>query len=92
MIVDDEPRTWAATTLDQLTPTDFDAVIEAGPRRVEFVLLGTGPVQALPPREVREALKAAGIGLEFMDTPAAARVYNVLASEGRRFAAALIAI
>jgi uncharacterized protein len=41
---------------------------------------------------VREALQRAGIGLEFMDTPTAARVYNVLAAEGRRLAAALIAV
>jgi uncharacterized protein len=32
------------------------------------------------------------MGLEVMDTPAAARVYNVLAAEGRRLACALIAI
>jgi uncharacterized protein len=37
-------------------------------------------------------LRQAGIGLEFMDTPAAARLYNVLVSEGRRLAAALIAV
>ncbi|MFA5600954.1 MAG: Mth938-like domain-containing protein, partial [Phenylobacterium sp.] len=46
----------------------------------------------LPPREVREAVRAAGLGLEFMDTPSAARTYNVLTSEGRRVAAALIAV
>ena len=37
------------------------------------------------------ARSAAGIGLEFMDTPAAARLYNLLTFEGRRVAAALIA-
>ena len=92
LILNDEPRAWSATSLEALSPASFDAVIAAGPREVEFVLLGTGAVQALPPRAVRDALRAAGIGLEFMDTPAAARVYNVLASEGRRLACALIAI
>jgi uncharacterized protein len=33
-----------------------------------------------------------GIGLEFMDTPAAAKLYNLLTAEGRRVAAALIAV
>lgn len=56
------------------------------------MLLGVGLVNALPPRPVRDALKAAGVGLEFMSTEAAARTYNVLASEGRRLAAALIAV
>jgi len=56
------------------------------------VLLGTGARNGLPPRAVRDGLRAAGIGLEFMDTPAAARLYNVLTAEGRRLAAALIAL
>ena len=38
------------------------------------------------------SVNAAGVGLEFMSTEAAARTYNVLASEGRRMAAALIAV
>ena len=59
---------------------------------VEFVLLGTGLIQGLPPRALRDGLKAAGIGLEFMSTEAASRTYNVVASEGRRVAAALIAV
>ncbi len=91
LVIDDQPRTWAATSLAQLTPEDFAEVFAAG-GAVEFVLLGGGLVNALPPREVRDALKAAGIGLEFMSTEAAARTYNVLASEGRRLAAALIAV
>jgi uncharacterized protein len=67
-------------------------VLSAGAGEVEFVLLGTGMRNALPSREVRDGLRLAGIGLEFMDTPTAARIYNLLTSEGRRIAAALIAI
>jgi len=55
-------------------------------------LLGTGPTQSLPPRGVRDALRVAGLGLEFMATEAAAKLHNVLASQGRLFATALIAI
>ena len=91
LILADEPRSWTPTSLETLTAADLAPIIERA-REVEFVLLGTGAVQALPPRPIREALQAARIGLEFMDTPAAARLYNVLASEGRRLAAALIAI
>jgi uncharacterized protein len=67
-------------------------VFAAGRAEVEFLLLGVGPRNAPPPKPIRQALLAAGIGLEFMDTPAAARLYNVLTSEGRRVAAALIAV
>lgn len=91
LILDDQPRDWAATAQADLTPESFAEVFAAG-GAVEFVLLGVGLVNALPPRSVRDALKAAGVGLEFMSTEAAARTYNVLASEGRRLAAALIAV
>lgn len=92
LILKDAARPWPVTSLAELTPESLAEVIAAGPREVEFVLLGVGPRNAMPPRPVREALSKAGIGLEFMDTPAAARMYNVLTSEGRRLAAALIAI
>ncbi len=92
LILNDEPRRWPIADMAELTPAAFDEVIAAGPGVVEFVLLGTGAKQALPPRAIREALSAAGLGLEFMSTEAAARTYNVLASEGRRMAAALIAV
>ena len=91
LIIDDQPRDWDVAALADLTPESFAEVLAAG-GAVEFVLLGVGLVNALPPRPVRDALKTAGLGLEFMSTEAAARTYNVLASEGRRLAAALIAV
>ena len=92
LILDDEARDWPVTSPAELTAQSLAQVIEAGPRGAEFLLIGMGPRNAQPPREVREAVRAAGLGLEFMDTPAAARMYNVLTSEGRRVAAALIAV
>jgi len=92
LILGDEPRNWPVGALSDLTMADFEPVLAAGASEVEFVLLGVGARNALPPRGVREGLQAAGIGLEFMDTPSAARLYNLLTSEGRRLAAALIAV
>ena len=92
LIVGDRPFDWRPREIAGLAPEDFAAVLAAGLAVSEFVLLGTGAVQALPPRAVREALKAARLGLEFMSSEAAARTHNVLASEGRRFATALIAV
>lgn len=91
LILDDVPLDWPVASLGALTLDDFAPVFAAG-AAVEFVLLGTGLTQALPPREIREGLRARGLGLEFMSSEAAARSYNVLASEGRRMAAALIAV
>lgn len=92
LILGDEARPWDVTSLAELTTEALAAVLAAGRTEVEFLLLGVGVRNAQPPREVRDALRAAGIGLEFMDTPAAARLYNVLTAEGRRLAAALIAV
>lgn len=91
LILDDVARDWSAASLAALTLDDFADVL-ANRGAVEFVLLGTGLTHGLPPRDVRDGLRAAGIGLEFMSTEAAARTYNVVASEGRRVAAALIAV
>jgi uncharacterized protein len=92
LILADEARSWPVAAMADLRLADFQAVLDRGAADVEFVLLGTGSRNALPPREVRDGLRAAGIGLEFMDTAAAAKLYNLLTSEGRKLAAALIAI
>jgi uncharacterized protein len=92
LIVADEARAWPVAAFADLTLESLAPVFEAGRAEVEFLLLGVGARNAQPPRAIREALLAAGLGLEFMDTPAAAKLYNVLTSEGRRLACALIAV
>jgi uncharacterized protein len=92
LILADTPAEWRPASLAELVVDDFQAVLAAPPGTVEFVLLGTGPVQGLPSRTIRDAVEAAGLGLEFMATDAAARLHNVLAQQGRLFATALIAI
>ncbi len=92
LILKDVAVAWPVSTLSDLSVDHISEVIAAGSIEVEFLLLGTGARNGLPPRELRDALKAAGIGIEFMDTPTAARMYNLLTAEGRRLAAGLIAI
>jgi uncharacterized protein len=92
LIVDDAARPWPVGSPAELTPESLAPVLAAGRAGAEFLLLGMGARNALPPRAVRDAVRAVGLGLEFMDTPQAARLYNVLTSEGRRLAAALIAV
>ena len=92
LIVGDRVQPWPVASLAELSVEALKPVFDAGRAEVEFLLLGLGAKNALPPRAIREALLAAGMGLEFMDTPSAARLYNVLTAEGRRLAAALIAI
>jgi uncharacterized protein len=60
--------------------------------RIDFIVFGTGETLAYLPIPLRTALEAAGIGTEVMATPTACRSYNILASEGRRVAVALLPI
>jgi uncharacterized protein len=83
---------WPVGPLDALRPEDFSDILSAGLIAVEFVLLGTGVFTAIAPKPVREALKQAGMGLEMMNTPEACRLYNVLSTDGRRVAAALLPV
>jgi len=56
----------------------------------EIILLGTGTKLRFPPPEIVAPLVRAGIGVEVMDLQAACRTYNILISEGRKVAAALL--
>lgn len=59
---------------------------------VDVLFVGTGAEVAHLPAGLREPLEAAGLGVEAMTSPAAARTYNVLLSEGRRVALAMLAV
>ncbi len=71
---------------------DDVAAILALADTIDVVFIGTGAEIAHLPVVFREACDAAGIGVEPMASPAACRTYNVLLSEGRRVAAALIPV
>jgi uncharacterized protein len=59
---------------------------------IDVLFVGTGAEIAHLPADLRDALEGAGIGVEVMASPAACRTYNVLLSEGRRVALALIPV
>lgn len=59
---------------------------------VDVVFLGTGGEIAHAPDHITEALNERGVGLEVMASPSACRTYNILLSEGRRVAVALIPV
>jgi len=80
---------WPVTRMEELTPGSLAALATA-PAPTELLVLGCGARAMFVPPALRAALKAAGFGLEVVDTGSACRVYNVLLAEGRRVAAALI--
>ena len=79
---------FADASLENLAPV----LAAGGEGHVELLLLGQGSQMQLVPPDLRQALRAAGVVLEPMDTGAACRTYNVLMAEGRRIAAALIPV
>jgi uncharacterized protein len=91
LVIDGVPRS-GGVILNPETVLDwdggnFDAAIIAPPP--EFILLGTGATLMRPDPALVAAYDAQGIGIEAMDTRAAARAWTLLRSEGRWISAAL---
>ena len=91
LILPDGVYPWAVRDAGQITEEALQPVL-AYESALDFLILGTGKVQLFPDRDLHRAFADAGIGLEAMDTGAAARTYNVLFAEERIFAAALIVV
>ena len=80
---------WDAPALAELTLAHVESVLALDPAP-EFLLLGTGAFMAFPPRAFTASLEEKGIGVEAMDSRAAARTWGLLRGEGRWIAAALM--
>ncbi|MCW4456325.1 Mth938-like domain-containing protein [Flavobacterium sp. MXW15] len=78
---------WPVRAISELTPDHLQPLLALNPA---LVLLGTGERQVFPPAAVMATCLTRGIGIEVMTNAAAARTYNVLASEGRRVVVALL--
>lgn len=82
---------WRAPTLAALALADIEPILGLRPPP-EFILLGTGARFAFPPAAFRDEIEARGIGMDAMDSRAAARAWGLLRGEGRWIAAALMAL
>ena len=71
---------------------DDSATLVAVAAQIDVVFVGTGAEICHIPPGLRDPVEAAGPGIEIMASPAACRSYNVLLSEGRRIAAALLPV
>ena len=83
-----------ATSVDDLDPIELAPLFDERAENcssIEFLIVGTGARLAPIPKALRAALSRASLRFEAMATGPALRVYNVMQSEGRRVAAALIA-
>ena len=80
---------WDSPALADLTPELIVPLLTIVPIP-EFLLLGTGPTLTFPPRPFVRALEERGIGIEVMDSRAAARTWGMLRSEERWIVAAIM--
>ena len=78
---------WDITGIELLASDHIDQVLSFKP---ELIIIGTGNKLIFPAVEVYSAIIKLGIGVDFMDTRAACRTYNILMSEGRDVVAGLI--
>jgi len=78
---------WQAASFTDLADAHFKQIADLQP---EVVLLGTGATHRFLHPKHYQCLTDKGIALECMTTAAACRTYNILMSEGRNVAAALI--
>lgn len=79
---------WAPPPIADLGLDALAALLALDPQP-EFLILGTGTTLVRPPARLVNALAARGIGIEPMDSRAAARAWGVLRAELRWIAAAL---
>ena len=77
---------WLRKDRQRLSGSDLLALLTLD---VDILLVGTGPIQEIPDVSVYRAFVDKGIPIEFMNSAAACRTYNILAGEQRRVGAGI---
>ena len=91
IVLPNQTISWDVNVLSDVNLGSLAPVL-AGDPRVEILLIGCGEMMQLLPRSLMDTCRQKGLAIDAMDTGAACRTYNVLAAEGRRAAACLIAL
>lgn len=91
LVFADKTEQWSVQSWDAVTADDFTALFASEPQP-EMVVIGCGERFQMLTRALKQPFRDRGIAVEAMDTGAACRTYNILLAEGRRVAAALIAV
>ena len=91
LVMSEETTLWPAIqaadiSIENLYPLFSQSI------KPNIILIGCGPKFLAPPIKLRSEIKEKGAVLEWMDTGAACRTYNVLLTEERQVVAALIAV
>jgi uncharacterized protein len=78
---------WDCESFEALGAAHFEQLASLG---AELIIFGSGQRIRFPQPQWLRPLMAQRTGVETMDTAAACRTYNILASEGRHVVAALL--
>lgn len=87
LLTPQEAAPWEAPSVQNLGVAEIEPLLALDPLP-EFLLLGTGDTLIHPPRAFVRAVEERGIGVESMDSRAAARAWGVLRAEERWIVAA----
>jgi uncharacterized protein len=82
---------WPVTKPEQIDRYSLAKVFELA-NAIDTLIVGSGTDVWVPPRGLREELRAVKVVLDAMQTGPAIRTYNIMLGERRRVAAALIAV
>ena len=91
IVLPNQTISWDVNVLGDVNLGSLAPVLAEDPR-IEILLIGCGEMMQLLPRSLMDTCRQKGLAIDAMDTGAACRTYNVLAAEGRRAAACLIAL
>ncbi len=93
VVMRERTELWPIADASDVTLASLETVVaEARRLPIDILLIGSGARPAPFPATLRAELRAVGMALEWMDTGAACRTFNILLAEERRIAAALIAV
>lgn len=81
------PMPWAISYFKELNHSHFEDLIKQQP---DLIIIGTGIQQLFISPNIIQTLMKKNIGVECMNNHAACRTYNILMTEGRHVALALI--
>jgi uncharacterized protein len=84
-------RAWPVATRDDISEETLAPVLDLA-ERLDFVVLGYGREPWPVPERLRAPFRGRKLSFDAMTTGAAVRTYNVMVAEGRRVAAALVAV
>ena len=89
LVFPEKIQAWGITVCHDV---NIDSLADAIGNPPLILVIGCGATFVPPPKNLHTALKDIGTSLEWMDTGAACRTFNVLLTEGRCAVTALIAV